>query len=99
MVGAVTISDVGCSSTVELDGPAESDVWGSSLLEGVTVVVAVVLGEEDITANDAEELGLTVTEGEDVVMVEGVEVMEGFLNSCWSKGPESLGSVNWVVLL
>ena len=24
--GAVTISDVGCSSTVELDGPAESDI-------------------------------------------------------------------------
>lgn len=62
-------------------------------------MVAVVLGEEDITATDAEELGMEVTEGEDDVMVEGVEVMEGFLNNCWSKGPESLGSVNWVVLL
>ena len=62
-------------------------------------MVAVVLGEEDITATDAEELGMEVTEGEEDVMVEGVEVMEGFLNSCWSKGPESLGSVNWVVLL
>ena len=58
-----------------------------------------MLGEEDITATDAEELGMAVTEGEDDVMVEGVEVMEGFLNSCWSQGPESLGSVNWVVLL
>ena len=58
-----------------------------------------MLGEEDITATDAEELGMAVTEGEEDVMVEGVEVMEGFLNSCWSKGPESLGSVNWVVLL
>ena len=45
-------------------------------------MVAVVLGEEDITATDAEELGMEVTEGEDDVMVEGVEVMEGFLNSC-----------------
>ena len=62
-------------------------------------MVAVVLGEEDITATDAEELGMEVTEGEEDVMVEGVEVMEGFLNNCWSKGPESLGSVNWVVLL
>ena len=26
VAGAVTISDVGCSSTVELDGPAESDI-------------------------------------------------------------------------
>jgi len=64
-------------------------------------VIAAVLAGEDITdATDAdEELGLAVTEGEDDVMVEGVEVMEGFLNSCWSRGPESLGSVNWVVLL
>ena len=58
-------------------------------------MIAAVLGEEDITAaTDAEELGMAVTEGEDDVMVEGVEVMEGFLNSCWSRGPESLGSVN-----
>ena len=58
-------------------------------------MIAVVLGEEDITAaTDAEELGMAVTEGEDDVMVKGVEVMEGFLNSCWSTGPESLGSVN-----
>lgn len=58
-------------------------------------MIAVVLGEEDITAaTDAEELGMAVTEGEDDVMVKGVEVMEGFLNSCWSRGPESLGSVN-----
>ena len=87
---------------MELDGPAaESDIRGSSLLDDVTVVIAAVLAGEDITdATDAdEELGLAVTEGEDDVMVEGVEVMEGFLNSCWSKGPESLGSVNWVVLL
>ena len=87
---------------MELDGPdAESDIRGSSLFDGVTVVIAAVLGGEDITdATDAdEELGLAVTEGEDDVMVEGVEVMEGFLNSCWSRGPESLGSVNWVVLL
>ena len=58
-------------------------------------MIAVVLGEEDITAaTDAEELGMAVTEGEDDVMVKGVGVMEGFLNSCWSTGPESLGSVN-----
>ena len=72
------------------------------------MIAAVLLGGEDITddATDAddEELGLAVTEeGEvdDVMVVEGVEVevMEGFLNSCWSRGPESLGSVNWVVLL
>jgi len=62
-------------------------------------VIAVVLGGEDITATDAEELGMAVTEVDDGVMVEGGEVMEGFLNSCWSRGPESLGSVNWVVLL
>ena len=62
-------------------------------------MIATVLAGEDITATDAEELGMAVTEGEVDVMVEGVEVMEGFLNSCWSRGPESLGSVNWVVLL
>ena len=26
VAGAVTISDVGCSSTVEFDGPAESEI-------------------------------------------------------------------------
>ena len=72
------------------------------------MIAAVLIGGEDITddATDAddEELGLAVTEeGEvdDVMVVEGEveEVMEGFLNSCWSRGPDSLGSVNWVVLL
>ena len=62
-------------------------------------MIATVLAGEDITATDAEELGMAVTEGEVDVMVGGVDVMEGFLNSCWSRGPESLGSVNWVVLL
>ena len=97
----MTVSEIGCPSTVEFDGPpAESDISGSSLLEGVTVVIAAVVLGEDITAADVEELGMAVTEGDDDVMVEGVKlVMEGFLNSCWSRGQESLGSVNWVVLL
>ena len=37
VAGAVTISDVGCSPTVELEGTADSDVGGSSLLDEDTV--------------------------------------------------------------
>lgn len=57
-------------------------------------MIAVVSGVEDVTIADAEELGVAVTDREDDVMDEGVEVMEGFLRSCWSRGPDSLGSVN-----
>ena len=37
VAGAVTISDVGCSPTVELEGTADSDIGGSSLLDEDTV--------------------------------------------------------------
>jgi len=82
-----------------MDDPAAFDIWASPLLEGATVVIAVVFVAEEVATTDVEEHGVAVTVGEDVVMVEDVEVMEGFLSSCCNTGPESLGSVNCVVRL
>lgn len=62
----------------------------------VVVLITVVTSEELI-----EEMGVVEIGGEvEVVLVEDVDEigkLGGFFKSCCSIGPDSLGSVNWVV--
>lgn len=87
---------LGAMAGVEVEAAAseavEDDDCEEVATEGDTVDVSIASVEDD-----GDEVVVLIEEG--VGAAEEDEVTAGFFRSCWRRGPESRGSVNWVVLL